>query len=355
MHTIAQCQATAIGSFPHDNADDVVRIITECIPRIPVWPQLPFYSEEGMTRQYNEGMPGLTAQDDRIFFDTLQPTFEADLLTFFEDYLEALELSEMPVDHRFGISPRCARGFYALKETLASRRDNLVAVKGQITGPITLATTLTDQNRRSAYYDPQLREVVVKTLALKAKWQVHQLRSLGVPVVVFIDEPSLAAYGSSAFLGISEADVINDLREIIDQIHAEGGIAGIHCCENTDWGMLMRTGIDILNFDAYGFFDRVVLYAKELKYFINQGKVLAWGLVPTGNQEDIRRETASSLLERWETCLQGLIGIGIERARAIQQSLLTPSCGTGSLTPELSQRVMHLLKDLSELVRRVYL
>ncbi|MCD6353169.1 MAG: hypothetical protein J7M06_03045 [Proteobacteria bacterium] len=355
MEISAKCQATAIGSFPHTNVEDAIHIIMECIPQIPVWPQLPLYPEEGMIRQYNEGMPGLISQDDRIYFDTSKSSFESELLEFYEDYLEALELNEMPLKHKFGISQKYARGFYALKDRLIKKDLNLLAVKGQITGPITLATTMTDQNKRSAYYDPQLREVVVKILLLKAKWQIHQLRKLGAPVIIFIDEPSLAAYGSSAFLGISEKDVKNDLQEIIEQIHLEGGIAGIHCCENTDWGMLIRTDIDILNFDAYGFFDRLVLYAKDLKDFISRGKVLAWGLIPTGNPEDIRRETPSSLTERWKGYIQELTGIGIEKEQLLSQSLLTPSCGTGSLTPELSRKVMQLLREVSENIQSEYI
>jgi len=355
MKINANCQATAIGSFPHANVEDAISVIMECVPQIPVWPQLPFYPEEGMIRQYTEGMPGIVFREDRFFFDTSTSSFESELLEFYEHYLEALELHEMPINHKFGISQKYGRGFYAFRDSLMKEDLSLFAVKGQITGPVTQATTMTDQNKRSAYYDPQLREMVVKTLLLKAKWQIHQLRTFGAPVVMFIDEPSLAAYGSSAFLGISEEDVRNDLQEIIEQIHLEGGVAGIHCCENTDWGMLIRTDIDILNFDAYGFFDRLVLYAEDLKDFISRGKTLAWGLIPTGNPDDIRKETAASLSARWEGYIQELTGIGMDKEQLLAQSLLTPSCGTGSLTPELSRRVMQLLKEVSEMIRRKHI
>ncbi|MDX9802397.1 MAG: hypothetical protein RBT69_13785, partial [Spirochaetia bacterium] len=180
------------------------------------------------------------------------------------------------------------------------------------------------------------------------------LRSLGAPVIIFIDEPSLSAYGSSAFLGISAADVYDDLKEIIEQIHAEGALAGIHCCENTDWSLLMKTDADVLNFDAYGFFDRLILYAEDLKNFIMRGNILAWGLIPTGSPEDIKKETAESLIERWQDSVAALEGLKIERKRIISQSLITPSCGTGALTPELAERVMHLLKEVSGFLQREY-
>lgn len=352
MNLSACCKATAIGSFPHRDVQEALRIVWEYIPHVPAWPQLPSYPEEGMIRQYNEGMPGLCVKEQKVYFDTSSATFDAELLGFYEDYLQTLELEEMPVTHRFGMSPACARGIFALRDSLQAGHGTPSALKGQIVGPITLATTLTDQQGRSAYYDARLREVVVKTLALKATWQIHRLRGFGVPVVIFIDEPSLAAYGSSAFVGISEKDVHDDLQEIIAQIHGQGALAGIHCCENTDWSVLLGTDIDILSFDAYGFFDRLILYADRLKAYLDQGKIIAWGIVPTGNPEVVAAETVGSLADRWERYLQKLSGRGFDPRRVAAQSLLTPSCGTGSLSPSTAVEVMKLLRALSELLQR---
>jgi hypothetical protein len=354
MKFSAQCNATAIGTFPHVEAEDALRLVMECVPSIPAWPQLPFYPEEWMVRQYNEGMPGLRMKGDTVFFDTAQPGFESELLEFYEEYLKALDMQQMPLDHKLGISPAYSRGFHALCKALAGGGYTPLAVKGQIVGPLTLATTLTDQDKRSAYYDSRLREVVIKTLAIKAKWQIHQLRGVGLPVIIFIDEPCLSAYGASAFLGISADDVKNDLQEVIEQIHTEGALAGIHCCENTDWSLLIKANPDILNFDAYGFFDKVVLYAHDLRDFISRGKILAWGLIPTGNPEAIQKETAASLIVRWKGYVATLERLDIERKRVISQSLITPSCGTGTLTRELSERVMHLLKEVSGILQSKY-
>jgi len=349
-------KATVIGSFPHTEAEAALRLIMEYVPQIPAWPQLPFYPEEQMLRQYLEGMPGLfTKEGNKIFFDTSHPRFEAELFGFYQNYLNALESPRIPFDHPLGISPRYSRGFYSFYRKLEQGSYRPLALKGQITGPITLATALTDQNGKSVYYDLQLREVVVKALTIKAKWQIHQLRVFGVPIIIFIDEPSLSAYGSSAFLGVTEGEVKNDLTEIIEQIHLEQGIAGIHCCENTDWSILLKTNLDILSFDAYSFFDRLILYASELKDFIARGGVLAWGIIPTGNEDDIKRETIDSLVRRWREYLNTLEErLGVAPNDIARQSLITPSCGMGSLTPELAKRVLELLRGVSELLQREY-
>ncbi len=50
--------ATAIGSFPHDDAEKALDLIFTAIPDAPVWPQLPRIGlREQMEIQYCEGIP----------------------------------------------------------------------------------------------------------------------------------------------------------------------------------------------------------------------------------------------------------------------------------------------------------
>ena len=46
-------------------------------------------------------------------------------------------------------------------------------------------------------------------------------------------------------------------------------IASLHCCGNTDWSMLLKRDIDILNFDAYNFVKEFSLYHADIKNFIS--------------------------------------------------------------------------------------
>ena len=52
--------------------------------------------------------------------------------------------------------------------------------------------------------------------------------------------------------------------------------------QNTDWSLLLKSDIDVLNFDAYGFFDRLFLYKDDLVNFMNRGKHGIGGIVPRG-------------------------------------------------------------------------
>jgi hypothetical protein len=305
-----------------------------------------------MLIQFNQGLPGITRSDQKVFFDTEAPGFNDAVSHFYETYLAATENPSSPQLELFSLTPDYAEGFGALMDALGQSSRILTALKGQVTGPFTLATSLTDEKGKSAFYNPQLRDIVVKTLGLKAVWQIQKLHPFGVPVIISLDEPSLVGFGSSAYLGITAEEVQKDLNEIITLIHSENAYVAVHCCENTDWSMLLAADIDILSFDAYSYFEKVLLYAEPLKAFIDRGGILSWGLVPTSHSEHIQNETKDSLIEKWESHMKRLTQKGVDSIRAVEQSLITPSCGAGSLSTDDALRVLLLLQQVSGELRR---
>jgi methionine synthase II (cobalamin-independent) len=340
-----------IGSFPRMGMDKALDLVLEYIPDIPNWVQMPGMPEEGMLAQFAAGLPGLRQSKTHLDINPSDTGFDENMLSFYEEYMAVLE-NRLNIDtSRFILSQNTCRGFFAFLERIESMAVKPMAVKGQITGPFTFATGMKDQSGRALYYDDQIRDMAVKLIAMKAAWQVKRLMAIGVPVILFIDEPSLAGFGSSEFISISGESVKNCLSEVVVAIHAAGGIAGIHVCANTDWSIIMETGADIINFDAYSFFDRFVLYEEQIVNLFNSGRWLAWGMVPTLNVEDLQRETQASLLEQFYSKLERISSLGVERSLILNQSMITPSCGTGSLSLDLSEKVLRLTKKVSEIIR----
>lgn len=345
---------TLIGSLPVASHEEALHMIFEHTPDIPLWPQLPSNRLEGMLNQFIEGFPGVVETDERTYFNINADGFAEEQLAFFEQYLEAAEDPEKLSSSVFKISRKRAQGLYGLYDAVKEKQA-AVAVKGQITGPFTMLTGISDQDRRLGYYDPTIREMVVKGLALKASWQVHFLNKLGLPVLLFIDEPALAGLGSSSFISISLDDIRQDLSEVIAAVQGAGGLAGIHVCANTDWDFLLSLDLDILSFDAYGFFDRLLVSKDKVHSFLARGGIIAWGIVPTSEKEHILRENADSLASLWEKQAAQLSSENWDMTALLNQTLITPSCGTGSLSPDLARRVLTLTRDVSAILRKKYL
>ena len=346
--------ATLIGSLPVTDHREALALIFDHTPAIPLWPQLPVNPQEGMLNQFIEGFPGIVEEGERTYFNIHTEQFPADQLTFFEHYLAALESPEALKTSPFATSRERARGLYELCD-LVRERTGIVAVKGQVTGPFTLLTGLMDENKRLGYYEPAIREVAVKGLSLKAAWQAQYLGRLGKPTIVFIDEPALAGLGSSSFISISLEDIRLDLTEVIEAIHQTGGLAGIHVCANTDWEFLLSLPLDILSFDAYSFFDRLIVCRDQLDKFLDRGGILAWGIVPTSEKEQIDQETAETLVRRWEEQAAQLVNYRRDQAALLSQTLITPSCGTGSLPLPYARKVLELTRDVSAALRNKHL
>ncbi len=152
--------------------------------------------------------------------------------------------------------------------------------KGQIVGPFTLATSLTDKENRCAFYDETLREVIVKTLTLKALWQIKEIKNANESTtpIIFIDEPSISQLGTSAFITISKEEVVSIIKEVSDVIEANGALSAIHCCGKCDWTVPIESEVSIINLDGFFFAQNLSLFSEELKPFLENGGIIAWEL-----------------------------------------------------------------------------
>ncbi len=356
MHFQPGCLATAIGSLPHHDADAAVDVILSAIPDAPIWPQLPRISlNEQMEIQYSEGMPGIVIDREkrRMYFDTATDHSE-DLAGFYEAYLQAMDPDEGTGDcSAMAISPDFSRGIYALESRLKKGGRKLPCVKIQTTGPCSFALTIVDQDKRAIYYNEEFRDVIIKALAMKCRWQIQKFRPYAERLICFVDEPILSAFGSSTYVSVNRENVVAHLREMIQAIHADQAIAGVHCCGNTEWSLLIDAGVDIINFDAFGYGETIALYAPAVKAHLERGGMLAWGIVPTSNA--IREQSVDTLMNHFNRVVEHLAKrAGMEKQRVIEQSLVTPSCGTGSMEVADSEKVFRLLGDLSRALRARY-
>jgi hypothetical protein len=343
-----RCLATTIGSMPHLDVARGTDLVLRSTPHIPSWVQFPKRSfREGMMVQFTEGMPGLVARKERMVFDTVADDFTDRLADFYDRYLAATERGDPAALDSFALSPHYAAGFAEFIERVPDLAPP-VMLKGQVTGPFTLGINLIDQNKRSSYYDDQLRDVVVKTVEMKALWQIAQLRSFSKPVLILLDEPSLLGFGSQAYLTVSRQDIIRDINQVAGAIHSEGALAGVHCEANTDWSLLMETTLDMLDFDAYDHMQAITLYPGELRTYLDRGGWLGWGLVPTLDPHAAASETLDCLLERFDDGVHRLTDKGFDGDLLLRRALITPSCGAGiALNETLAERVLGLLAELS--------
>jgi hypothetical protein len=344
--------ATGIGSLPFTDAHESVGFVRNHFPKIPHWPQMPQLGrQEHFIFQFLKPLVDIgliVEKNGKYFFDTSRIDWP-DLLTEFYTLSLAAEEGDPGAFERFVPPMESARGFHALLNDIQTRgSQGIQYIKGQIVGPLTVGFQLKDEKGNYAYYQDDLRDVIVRTLAQGARCQASLLSQFGAPAIIFVDEPCVAAYGSLLHLALSREMIIGDLNALSHAIHAGNALAGVHACEAVDWPLLFESDLDIVSLDAYRYGNSLFYYPLEVKAFLEKGGVLAWGIVPT--LDDPFSEDVTSLFTKLERRIAQLMGCGLSRKQILSQSMITPACGTGLLSEKQVKKIYELTTGLSEKV-----
>jgi len=333
--------ATGIGSVPFVDTKEACQFIFDNFKQdLVFWPQLTRRDFlENMYVQFSQGLPAIEIDKNKktIFINSKDNNLQKELEISLQNYLDG------NLDY-FSVSKEYASGFYAMLEFISKANPN--SFKGQIIGPISFGLTVKDQKQQAIIYNQEIYQAIVKVLIMKTAWQIKKIREATPKskIIIFIDEPYLVSVGSS-FVSLDKKQIINDINEIIQEIHKLDAIAGIHCCGNTDWSIILETQIDILSFDAYDYLDNLLLYKNELKKFLDKGGILAWGIVP--NSDVIKSKVSKTvLIDKIKQALEKSDGILKE------EGLITPSCGCGTLDLELAKQIHTLTVEVARELNR---
>ncbi|MFA4984753.1 MAG: hypothetical protein WC559_05585 [Candidatus Omnitrophota bacterium] len=335
--------ATGIGSLPYQEADKALDIIFKYLPEVPFWPQLPRRDiREGMSVQFSEGLPCLRVTRQGLIYDPANREKEL------EDFYGRIILGEPDY---FGISTDFSSGFTHFISRLKEHDLNGVELlKCHISGPFTFAAGVKDEKGIALLHDEIMMQAILKGLSFKALWQLRALETFGKKTILFVDEPYLGCFGS-AYTPINREAVIKGLSELTDAVKSDNVLVGVHCCGNTDWSIFTGArGVDIISFDAFNFLERFILYAGDIEFFLERGGILCWGIVPTGDAP--LEEDAVALADRLKRGIDALAAKGVKRERLLENLLLSPSCGLGTLAESRVEPIFELLREISVILRR---
>lgn len=327
----APCGAvTGIGSLPLTSVDAAIRSIAESSPEIPFWPQLPRISEREAAIGQGLGILGdlIEARNEGYGYQVRNGRID----------------SVLDILHRSSgaLTPAHAVGFSAFEEALTSGLfPSARAVKGQIEGPITLSAYLFHQGR-PFLSDPALFAAMAFHVSQMICWQVDRLKSAGLPVLLFVDEPALCLDAPAN--AVSEDQRLSALAVTLNDARARGAIAGLHCCAARPFGRMCRAKPDILSFDAHEGLE-LFFADPEARVFAQQGGLVAYGLVPTlASPNDL---DSASIFVRW---LQAAFKAG-DPQKLAQNAMITATCGLGLLDPSCVAQSFQVAHSIGKLIR----
>ena len=104
------------------------------------------------------------------------------------------------------------------------------------------------------------------------------------------------------------------------------------------------------------YLEYLALFPLEIREFLDRGGVVAWGCVP--NNEEIFTTTPESLAGRLRDGLKlnshkaGARGVKMRIDEFDYHSLIAPSCGLGSTSIEVADRVLKVLTAAGEILKQ---
>ena len=334
--------ATTLESMPHRDLEEACRIMVRNFPEAPNIPRV-----TRSYRMWTERTPCLVIDREKkeLRFE-LSSGRESELVEFYDKYLA------QDADY-FAISPELDPALYKLGEMYREEPwPELKLIHFHVPGPYSWGLSLKDEKGAPALYNDTLKDVMIKVLAMKVKWRERKIRELfpGIETLLCIGNGALQVYTSAGGTGTREG-LKNLYNELVDAVE---GMTMIHCCANFDWGLLMETRTDVINFDAYQYGNTMALYADELKRFLGRGGMIAWGIVPTTGAGNVEDENPDSLMERLEGCIQSVVDKGVDKQALLEASWVTPTCEPATMSVELAERVYEFTNEVSQRMRQKY-
>ncbi len=294
--------------MPHTNIEEALELVFSL--DIPFWPQLPrisFY--EDMYAQASENFPGIAVdiENEKLIFDTAR--FQQEL----GDYSEKMDRAET-----YALSQQYSVVYHKF---LDRDLQGYPAIRGQVTGPVSLGFNVLDEDRKPIIYNDEVRILLFDFIQKKVNVQYHELREKNPNAFVWLDEPGLG-FVFSGLSGYNDVQAKEDYWSFVEGLE---GPKGLHLCPNVNLPYLLGLGVDILSFDAYQIEFMPKEYASAVAEFLKSGRVISWGIVPTEStmlSKETPEKLAKRLMEYWEVVSRNN---DISLKQIAEQALVAPA------------------------------
>ncbi len=338
MDGLAEGARIAVGSLPALDPYIAIKSQIQGFPEVPAWPQLPKKStKERMNLQGLSGLPGLNWGSSEQPLLTLSPVGLKEALERIveENRIQQLERAAFKQDE--------ASGFYKfLEESERLQKGHVLAVKGQMVGPLTWGLLVKDDEGKPVLVSKDAMDLLAQYVILHARWQLRELSKLGKPVVLFLDEPFLGHAFEPKNYGIRWKDIREWHSSVIERLQEDGALVGLHCCGPGPWPWAFETSAEFFHFDAFQFMDHLTRDPESLKKYLRKGGNLVWGMVPTGMVLGQFADPAQ-LYNRWEDTIEVLAKKGIGKGELTGRSFFSTACGLGGSSVSVAEDALRCL------------
>jgi hypothetical protein len=232
-------------------------------------------------------------------------------------------------------------GFRTFLDLAGKVRFDGAPVKWQLIGPVTLGVAL-ERAGLDRHHAFDLASATVRSSLIELSDAVTAALP-NSPQMVVIDEPWLTSLMAPGF-PIPPDEAIDRMSGAMAALPATT-LAGLHCCGPVDAATMLASGPGVVSLPVAS---ELVDWAGYLSRFIDDGGVVAWGVVATtGPVPSVAERPWRELSDLW--C--ALVQRGCDPVRLRTNSLVSPQCGLSSHSVSVARRIARLTGDVGKRVK----
>jgi hypothetical protein len=339
LSLLPPCATTGIGSLPHTQAELALQMALQL--DVPYLPQLPAGNPtEYMIPSALDGLPGLSTDADGICSVDLA-TWQAQREAFGLSIEVALQSGELAA---FEPSVQACRSWKPFLWEVEARK--LAFAKVQLAGPGTVRWVAKTSEGQPASEHQALDQQIFRLLLAKALALVKAVRKAGATPILYLDEPGMFAFDKA---NPRHLLLLQELKLLAMAVQREGALVGVHCCGNTEWGLLLDLGLDLLSIDVRLSLDAVLEERAAFARFLASGATLSLGVVPTDLKSAYE---VSELVDSVEASVRATLPRGASFAAVASRMPLTPACGLAMRSVLDAERTFEQVREAQRLLRR---
>lgn len=213
-------------------------------------------------------------------------------------------------------------------------------VKWQFVGPVTLGVAL----RRAGLDTATAFDVAVRAVRMHLADVSSAIADVlpGSQQLLLLDEPWLADLMQPEF-PIPPDRAIDLMSSGMAAVDGDV-IVGIHCCRPVDVATMLATGPNAISIPVS---EGLLEWSGYLARFLDDGGIVAWGVVPTeGPLPGSSERHWRALSDLWCSLVQR----GCDPVKLRRQSLVSPTCGLGAHSVSVARRIARLTTEVGKRV-----
>ena len=339
LSLLPPCATTGIGSLPHTQQELALQMALQV--DVPYLPQLPAGNpSEYMIPSALDGLPGLTLDADGMCSIDLA-AWQAQKEQFGLSIEVALQSGDLTA---FEPSVQACRSWKPFLWEVEARK--LAFAKVQLAGPGTVRWVAKTNEGAPVSEHHLLDQQIFRLLLAKALAMAKAVRKAGATPILFLDEPGMFAFNRT---NPRHLLLLQELKLLAMAVQREGALVGVHCCSNTEWGLLLDLGLDLLSIDVRLSLDAVLEERVAFRRFLSTGATLSLGVVPTDMKSAFE---VGELVDSVEASLRATLPRGTPFAAVASRMPLTPACGLAMRSVLDAERTFEQVRDAQRLMLR---